>query len=391
LPLFIYTNSIIKNSLFDGNTAQSGAGVWATGGMTSISNSTFTSNVASSQGGGAYISGSGLLSSNRFESCEAQYGAGAYLNNGGLVSHSVFTSNDSSFAGVGAYLSNGGRIDNSLVTLNGATSFGGGIYCYFGGTVSSCTVADNTSAIGAGVYFWEGGSMNNSIVWENHSTTNTVDEIDISLEGNVDISYSCASNGVVGLIGCIDSNPEFDTSLNGGYGLQVSSPCYHTGNDADVMSDTDLAGNARTIGDHVDMGAYERESSLSLSLDADMDGISDNWEIATFGSIAACSARANADGDGSDNLLEYLAGTDALDADSDIVIKSISVNGDVAVISWDPIQNRTIEILWAGSLNNGFTSLIDDIVYPQSVYTNDLPEASTGYYKLKVINSSYGE
>jgi len=219
-----------------------------------------------------------------------------------------------------------------------------------------------------------------------------VEESDISVEGNADISYSCASNGVVkGVNGCTTDNPKFEPSLNGGYGLKTGSPCYHTGNNTDLTSDIDLAGKPRIIGGSIDMGAYEKESSLPISEDADRDGIADSWEIANFGSIDACHPRDDSDGDGLDNLYEYLAGTDPDDSDSNVEIKSIIIIDEGVVISWNSIQNRTVEILWADSLKSGFSSLIDTIVYPQGVYTNDLPGATSGYYKLNVINSSYGE
>ncbi len=73
-------------------------------------------------------------------------------------------------------------------------------------------------------------------------------------------------NGVNGnLVG--DYNPRFAGASRGDYSLQKTSPCCDAGTllswmDADSL---DLAGNARLVGDHPDMGCYER-FSLAHSL-----------------------------------------------------------------------------------------------------------------------------
>lgn len=60
-----------------------------------------------------------------------------------------------------------------------------------------------------------------------------------------------------------------------------------------------------------------KASIADLTDDADKDGISDQWEIANFGSILAYNGDADPDNDGVKNSLEVSAGTNPLLADSD--------------------------------------------------------------------------
>lgn len=60
-----------------------------------------------------------------------------------------------------------------------------------------------------------------------------------------------------------------------------------------------------------------KASLADLTDDADHDGLSDKWEIATFGSITAYDGNSDPDNDGVSNALEMSAGTNPLLADSD--------------------------------------------------------------------------
>jgi hypothetical protein len=54
---------------------------------------------------------------------------------------------------------------------------------------------------------------------------------------------------------------------------------------------------------------YPPAQILDLAADSDSNGLPDAWEIEHFGAIGVDPA-ADADGDGTTNLMEYLAGTD---------------------------------------------------------------------------------
>src|ERR1035437_3143248 len=55
-------------------------------------------------------------------------------------------------------------------------------------------------------------------------------------------------------------------------------------------------------------------SVARLDLDADKDGLADSWEITYFGSITNQSGAFDKDHDGTDNLTEYLDGTNPTNA-----------------------------------------------------------------------------
>ncbi len=63
-------------------------------------------------------------------------------------------------------------------------------------------------------------------------------------------------------------------------------------------------------------------------LDADGDGISDDWERANFGNINTANATSNSDGDSASDLAEFQSDTDPTDADSWLRILSHSTLGD---------------------------------------------------------------
>jgi hypothetical protein len=68
--------------------------------------------------------------------------------------------------------------------------------------------------------------------------------------------------------------------------------------------------------------------------DTDLDGLPDSWEIRYFGSIEKFNWSDDPDGDGSDNLHEFLADTDPTDKNSYLRIRSISSMSGGVSIEW---------------------------------------------------------
>jgi len=68
--------------------------------------------------------------------------------------------------------------------------------------------------------------------------------------------------------------------------------------------------------------------------DTDLDGLPDSWEIRYFGSIEKAYWSDDPDGDGSDNLHEYLADTNPTDKTSYLRIRSISSMSGGVSIEW---------------------------------------------------------
>jgi parallel beta-helix repeat protein len=89
---------------------------------------------------------------------------------------------------------------------------------------------------------------------------------DIILLDNATASYSCSTDLVHGVNGCITNSPQFvvwpvgsgTSATTGNLHLAKGSPCINTGtNTAWMYASFDLDGNRRLRGSHVDMGAYE--------------------------------------------------------------------------------------------------------------------------------------
>ena len=109
--------------------------------------------------------------------------------------------------------------------------------------------------------------------------------------------------------------------------------------DADAYCDADLA--------------YTRTVTTS---DTDADGIPDAWEIANaLNPNNAADAAQDSDGDGFDNLREYLAGTDPHDPASRLRISSVSSIPGGWRIAFSTTTGRTYRVNWSPDLAQWFT------------------------------------
>lgn len=107
--------------------------------------------------------------------------------------------------------------------------------------------------------------------------------------------------------------------------------------------------------------------------DADGDGIPDDWEIQYFGGATNALATADPDGDGADNLTEYIAGTDPNNANSVFEVTNHSApNGSITdfELDWGPTTNgRIYSVSWTDHL----------IIKPFSVIASNLPPSQTSF------------
>ncbi len=96
-------------------------------------------------------------------------------------------------------------------------------------------------------------------------------------------------------------------------------------------------------------------------LDTNGDGLPDAWQIQYFGSIAAPSARPDADPDhdGFSNLQEYLAGTDPTDSNSYLKLDSVEVGQTNSAISFKAVAGKTYTVLSSSNLLSGWSKLAD--------------------------------
>jgi hypothetical protein len=195
-----------------------------------------------------------------------QCGGGVYgiLDGNGVstISRCIIANNVAEAEGGGL---SGGRVINSLLKGNGAFYGGGASFTYAPGLMNNCTVVGNSSfGAGGGV---KGGVVLNSIVYNNFGSGNP------NYDGVV-FAYSCTTPDPAG-DHCITNNPKFENAAAGNYRLNFTSPCLEVGYNFEAALPTDLDGNARILGDTVEMGAHEYTGNV---VDSDGDGYRDHDE-----------------------------------------------------------------------------------------------------------------
>ncbi|MBN1675370.1 MAG: PKD domain-containing protein [Kiritimatiellae bacterium] len=211
-----------------------------------------------SASGGAYCSGSALVSNCVISGNSGQHGGGTYQGTiwncllsgntaghggGGTYESSVFNSRiaGNSTAGTGGGM-NGGSARNCMILGNRADYCGGAI-----GTIESCTICGNSADIRAGGVGFS--SVGNSIVYYNLSG----DEYDNWCEGQWS---SCCTIPDPGGIGNVTSPPGVLSPANPF--LVALSPCIDKGQTQSWMeASVDVDGETRVWGDHVDIGCDE--------------------------------------------------------------------------------------------------------------------------------------
>lgn len=240
-------------TLTNGHTASvvndlvgSGGGVWCESTNATITNCVIGGNVAYWQGGGAYAGTliNSLLITNR----SSANGAGAI---GATLDGCVITSNlgNDGGGGVSACL-----VNNSLIIYNQG-QFGGGANA---SVLNNCTMVGNSAfQMGGGDYQ---GVLNNCIVYDNSAASGG------SNYSGSTISFSCTAPLPVSGSNNVASPPLFVNLSGGDFHLLSNSPCLNVGNNAAVVGTTDLDGNPRIVADVVDMGAYEYQSIVPLTV-----------------------------------------------------------------------------------------------------------------------------
>jgi len=133
------------------------------------------------------------------------------------------------------------------------------------------------------------------------------------------------------------------------------------------------------------------ETNLSdFMWDTDEDGLPNFWESQYFGGITSGNPSIDSDGDGHNNLDEYIAGTHPLEKTSVFRARqSIQQEGGETrcVIEWDALEGREYCVWWESNLIIGdFSNLLQSgINYPVNAYTTTVEQAhGTRFYKVGV-------
>ena len=181
---------------------------------------------------------------------------GAIYTNGELVIINSTIEGHSADEGGAIYVAEDGdaTITNSFITGNRANE-GGGIYSDGDLTITNSTIAGNSATEAGGGIVADSVEMQNSIVFGNDGSQ--------IVAGESDITYSGIEDGWEG-----EGNISLDADAtvfvdadNGDYHLDPASGLADQGNNDAIQGDTDIDGEARLFGTHVDLGADELQSS----------------------------------------------------------------------------------------------------------------------------------
>lgn len=188
---------------------------------------------------------------------KAASGGGIWCSGSVTVANNVVTGN----IGGGIYVSSGTpTICNNVVTSNFAYS-GGGVYCGGGNPVvtNNTIIGNSATQNGGGLYSTTSVTFGNNIVAFNSSG--------IYQSGSANLRNNCVYNpGGYNYSGISPSStdkqadPKLTSLAYGDVHLQPDSPCIDAGYDGFVQSGwTDIDGETRIRGAHVDIGADESD------------------------------------------------------------------------------------------------------------------------------------
>jgi hypothetical protein len=137
------------------------------------------------------------------------------------------------------------------------------------------------------------------------------------------------------------------------------------------------------------IGQYAITGSFVINIDLDSDGLPNDWEIEYFGGMTNAVATVDSDGDGADNLTEYISGHHPINSTSVFAITSYTLptTGDVPfIVEWDPVAGRVYSVGWSDDLIfTPFTNISGDLSYPAGSYTDAIPRIGPkSFYQVDV-------
>lgn len=172
----------------------------------------------------------------------------------------------------------GGTVRNSLIADNAMTANWTNVFtnasgvAMTAGSIENCTIvrngfgaASSNGTFTTGVSL-TGGTMVNTLILDNTNTAGIANWI----AGGAATFSNCCATAAATLPGADNIEAGDDpqgvyTLVDGVLALPLNSPCFNKGRNADWMAGaTDLAGNRRIFGRHVDIGAIESLKSLGI-------------------------------------------------------------------------------------------------------------------------------
>ncbi len=335
-----------------------------------LTNCILALNVASASGAGsAWGISSGCVYSNNLSS---SYGGGVFSN---TAVNCIFTNNVAVPGGAGGYGS----------TLNGCwivSNQGGGAYysilnnCvlmfnYQGSaarycTLNNCTIRNN---IWPGTYAALYCYATNCIIYNNNPNYNWLIIADQAGEG--DICYCCTTPLPPGS-GNFTNAPVFLDWIH----QSSNSPCIDAGNNSYAVGSVDFDGRPRIVNGTVDVGASEFQGA---SIEPFIVWLA-QYNLPNDGS----ADYLDSDGDGLNNWLEWIAGTNPIDVLSVLKMNSVSNSLASSTVTWQSVTNVTYYLQRSTNLP-AFTSIQSNLVgQAGSTSYSDTTATNGGSYFYRV-------
>lgn len=132
------------------------------------------------------------------------------------------------------------------------------------------------------------------------------------------------------------------------------------------------------------LGVMQPEAVPVPAADIDNDGLPDSWENQHFGSLAE-NASADSDGDGTTNLMEYLAATNPKSATS-VFRPTTHTSGGNLVVSVPTVSGRSYRV-WGNANLQGAWTVHDTITGDGAIveWLYPLTQSSKYFFRIEIL------
>jgi hypothetical protein len=290
-----------------------------------------------------------------------------YLTNCVITDNMVGTNSSGSALGSGGGVY-GGTLYNCLVVSNSAAVAGGGA---ISSTLYNCTVAGNhANRYGGGVY---NSAAVNCIVYSNVAVL-PYNDYDLA-----QFDHSCTAPMPTNGVGNVADAPLFVNYAGGDLRLLGVSPCIDAGDNANVFTSTDLAGNPRIMRGTVDMGAYEFQGTNPIVFYA--------WVQHHGIVIDGTTDYQDPDGDGMNNWQEWVCYTCPTNPVMYLHLTSVVPVGANVAVHWQSAVGVTYFLERSTNLASPFKVIATNLLGLSSEYVyTDTNAAGRGplFYRVGV-------
>ena len=280
------TRAVWDGFIIQNGNSGSGGGVYLND-YTTLSNCVIRNNVSNGVGGGVYINSATGTSQTKLDNCVitgniASMGGGLCDRNSSTITNCVISNNTATTKGGGVYLYNSDKpVFRGCIISNNSAMMGGGVYARGKCTMTNCNIVMNKAIESYGGLFNEHAYLHSNytscIIWGNEAGS-----YPNLYHYNAKFEY-CAVQGGIDGEGNINLPAENDGEEPGVYvrfsqpaegagteyseadwSIQSRSICLNAGKIGTPGYPFDIAGEPRVQHGRIDIGAYERNASLTL-------------------------------------------------------------------------------------------------------------------------------